>query len=458
LRCSLAPLILILSGCYRFEAPEAQWLVAASRPPDAPKAGQWAAFRGGLLHGVATDAGLPVDFGPVRNVRWTAEIPGRGNSSPVVAGNRVILTAELPGDPAVLAVLAIDCHTGERVWQQAVGTVRGATHRKNGHATATVASDGTRVYASFGPAGVYCLSIEGQPLWHSPIDDLSHPWGHSSSPVLAGDLVIQLSDGVAGSYLIALDRYSGDVRWKTERASSGCWATPVLVAAQVQGATRWELVVNGTGSTDGSAGYVIAYAPTTGKELWRVHGTTDIPCPTAIVGDGLLVSTSGADGPITAIRPGGDGDVTASHVLWRLPHGGPYVPTGVIVDDHLHLVSDGGILRCLDVRTGAEKWSQRLQRSHSASLVAGDGKIYAASEDGVIHVFAAGDPCQLLAVNRLRQPCQATPAIADGALFVRTEQHLYCFASQATPLVERSRGPGEHTTISTSMAGKPAGN
>ncbi len=181
---------------------------------------------------------------------------------------------------------------------------------------------------------------------------------------------------------------------------------------------------------------MIAYDPQSGTELWRVQGTTDIPCPTAIVGESLVVSTSGTNGPIIAIRPGGRDDATHTHVAWRKAWGGPYVPTGVIENGLLYLVSDGGIFRCLDLENGETCWEKRLDGSYSASLVAGDGKLYATSEQGDIHVLATGDRCQLLAVNHLRQKCLATPAIAQGELFVRTEQQLYCFAQAPAPASE----------------------
>ena len=261
--------------------------------------------------------------------------------------------------------------------------------------------------------------------------------------VVVGDTLVQLADGAPDRYLMAFNCYSGELRWVTQRASSGSWTTPVLVKSEAGRRVRWELVVNGTGSTNGSEGYVISYDPSTGEELWRVRGTTDIPCPTAIVGNGLVISTSGGNGPgpIIAIRPGGSGDVTDSRVVWKSPWGGPYVPTGIIDEDRLYLISDGGILRCLELDRGDILWETRLQHSFSASLVAGDKKIYALSERGDLRVFAAGERCRLLAVNRLGERCLATPAIAHGEIFVRGEVHLFCFAN-ATSEMSQESSPG----------------
>lgn len=443
----------LAAGCDHIDSLDPGWLLQARHQPHASQEGQWAGHHGATLHGVATaDATPPVHFDSQRNVRWQVDLRGVGNSSPTIYGERVFVTAQRHGDPPSLVVLCINRTDGSIAWERSVGTPIGQTHHKNGYASSTVATDGERIYATFGALGVFCFSVDGEPLWRTPLDHWDHAWGQASSPVLSGDLVIQLADGANGSYLIAMNCYTGAVLWKTARRSSGCWTTPVLMPVVVNGQPRWEIVVNGTGSSNGSPGYVIAYAPDTGKELWRVRGTSDIPCPTAIVGESIVVSTSGKNGPIVAIRPGGSGDVTQSHVLWRLPWGGPSVPTGLIENQLLFLISDGGLLRCLNVEDGSELWHKRLHRSYSASLVAGDGKLYCTSERGDIHVFAAADRCELLAVNHLRQPCLATPAIAHGDLFVRTDQHLYCFTNQSETGRDNGTLAGDVQTGSTTDA------
>ena len=420
-----------LGGCNRLESLEPlepSLLSPSARQPEQPQPGQWPGYRGGTLQGVAGNATLPILFGPEVNVRWCVDLPGTGNSSPTVFGDRVFLTAQYPGNPPELVVICIDRVAGDVRWEQVVGIAAGKTHHKNGYATATVATDGERIYATFGPRGVFCFSVEGELLWNVPLDHLEHPWGHASTPVLAGNLVVQLADGARGSRLTALNCYTGQTVWSAERESSGAWTTPALVSVEANGAPRWELVVNGTGSTNGAPGYVIAYDPDTGDELWRVQGTTDIPCPTAIVGESLVVSTSGMNGPIIAIRPGLVADGARPRIAWRLPVGGPHVPTGVIANGLLYLVSDGGILRCFEAETGDELWKKRLRRTHNASLVVGDGKLFATSEQGDIHVFDMTGDHKLLAINRLQQRCLATPAIGRDELFVRTERRLYCFA------------------------------
>jgi outer membrane protein assembly factor BamB len=199
--------------------------------------------------------------------------------------------------------------------------------------------------------------------------------------------------------------------------------------ADANGKSRQELVVNGGGS--GGSGDVTAYDPQTGRELWMVHGTTDVVCPTAIVGAGLVISTSGRNGPIIAIHPGGSGDVTQTNVVWKRSRGGAYVPSGVAYRNRLFLIADGGIASAFDLGNGEEIWQQRLKGMFTASLTAGAGKIYAVNEDGVVDVFAADDSFRHLATNDMQEHCLATPALVDGQLFIRTDSQLYCVGSPA---------------------------
>jgi len=393
--------------------------------------GQWRGWRGAALNGVSGDEWLPIQWSAAKGLRFTAHVPGSGNSSPVVLEDRVLLTSAVgSANQRELALLCFDRASGRLLWQRTAGTPAGTTHSKNGHASATVATDGQRVFSFFGSAGLFCHDLEGERLWHVPMDSLKQKWGFASSPVVYGPIVIQLCDGEKVSYIAAFDRQTGTQVWRTERPSQGCWTTPVIVQAQSAEGPRPELVVNGTGGAGGSAGYVIAYDPLTGEELWRVSGTTDIPCPTTIVADGLVVSTSGHDGPVIAIEPGGNGDVTDTHVVWRHANGGPYVPTGVALNGRLYLINDGGMVVCLDLQSGQRKWKKRLRGTFSASLVAGEDRIYAVSEQGDVFVFAAADRFRLLAANRMHERCLATPAISYGQFFLRTENRLYCVAAR----------------------------
>lgn len=362
-------------------------------------------------------------------------MPGQGNSSPVVWSDFVLLTTALPGEhPPRLALLAYDRRDGRLLWQAEVGPARGRSHSKNGYASATVATDGQRIYSFFGSTGLFCHDYSGQLVWRAELGNLDHMWGTAASPVLYRNLVIQLCDCEADSYVAAFDKMTGRQVWRTPRPSSGCWTTPVLVTAEADGKPRTELVVNGTCTKESGGGLVIAYDPDDGRPLWQVRGTTELVTPTILVGDGLIYSTSGRNGPILAIRPGGSGDVTDTHVIWRHQRGGPYIPTGLVYNGRLYLLNDGGVLTCYDARTGSEIWRGRLRGSFTASLVAADGRIYALEEQrGRVYVVAAGDAFQVIAENDLQDRILATPAIAGGELFVRTGSSLFCIGGATPP-------------------------
>lgn len=390
----------------------------------------WPQFRGPDACGIAAQANPPVEFS-VQAAAWQVTVPGRGNSSPVVWDDRVFLTTavEEDGSPQ-LAVLCFHCSDGSLLWRQVAGPAEGATHAKNGYASASVACNGQRVVAFFGSRGLYCYDMSGNLLWGQQLGRIQHQWGTAASPIFCGRLVIQLCDSQEDSYLAAFDEKTGQLAWRVQRPSQGCWSTPVVVAAGDHAAVP-ELVVNGLSPREGQIGSVIAYDVGSGAELWRVRGTTPLVAPTPLTGNGLVVSTSGRNGPILAIRPGGRGDVTDSHVVWRLPRGGPYIPTGLVYRGRLFLVSDSGELYCYDVGNGRLCWRKRLRGPFTASLVAADGRIYAVNEHGTVFVFAAEDQFRLLAENHLGEPCWATPAIVGNHLFVRTQQHLYRFDGPA---------------------------
>ena len=396
---------------------------------------RWPGWRGGQAGGVAAGGAAPRRWSETEGIRWQTRVPGRGNSSPVVWDDCVLLTSIVESNSQAQAALyCFDRETGRRRWSRALAAPIGPTHGKNGYASATVATDGRRVFAAFGSLGVFCHDIEGRSLWHQPLEAAAHKWGAASSPVLFGELVVMVLDGEEASRIVALDAATGSLVWQTPRESTGCWSTPALIAVDGPDGVRFELIVNGTGSIDGSPGLVIAYDPYSGTPLWHARGTTDIPVPTPIVADGLIVCSSGGDGPIMALRPGGFGDVTESHTAWRHASGGPYVPTGVAYQGRLFTITDGGVATAHTLPDGQPVWQKRLHGTFAASLVAADGCIYATSEQGDVHVFeAATDRFELIATNRMRQPCLATPAVTGGRIYLRTETQLVCIEGIPEP-------------------------
>jgi len=429
-------LVVLVAGCQpALElSDDAVSLPAVQRDPaeGAASPSRWPSWRGVASAGIAASGSPAVHFSTSEGVRWKTAVPGRGNSSPVAWDDLVFLTSALEdSQPPRLVVLCYDRRDGQLRWQIEAGTAHGRTHVKNGYASASVAADGQRVFAFFGSAGLFCFDYSGKQCWHAELGDLDHQWGTASSPVLYGDTVIQLCDCLRESHIAAFDKATGRRRWRTPRPSYSCWSTPVLTTVKAGGQERAELIVNGTGAASSDNCLVLAYDPADGRELWRVRGTTELVTPTPLIGRGLVYSTSGRNGPIMAIRPGGSGDVTDSHVVWRAPRGGPYIPTGVVYRNRLYLITDRGQMTCYDAGNGSEIWSKRFRNAFSASLIAADGRIYATSESGTVYVVAASDAYELLAENQLQSRCLATPAVVDGDLLVRTENELLCIAGKA---------------------------
>ncbi len=444
-------LLALAAGCGpdKVVSPQATSLPPIAQDPreTGEDLGRWPGFRGPDCSGIAPGGNPPARFGPDQHVRWKASVPGRGNSSPVVWDDYVLLTSALEQfDPPALVVLCYDRWTGRQLWQAPAGKARGRTHAKNGHASASVATDGERAYTFFGAAGLFCYDFDGQLQWRAELGDLDHQWGLAASPVLFANLVIQLCDSQHESYLAAFDKATGQQVWRTERPSSGCWSTPVLVDTGWDDRTqdnqpsggldeaRTELIVNGAQTRGKEGQLLIAYDPRDGRELWRASGPTELVTPVPLFGAGMVFSLSGRNGPILALRPGGAGDVTETHLVWKLSRGGPYIPSGLVYRNRLYVIDDAGRLTCYNAGHGELIWSERLHGPCTASLVAAAGRIYALSEHGTVDVVAAGDQFELLAQNELDARCLATPAIVQDDLLIRTEDTLYCF----TDSTERS--------------------
>jgi outer membrane protein assembly factor BamB len=419
-------------GCGRglHTAPDAAAWKALEKDPaeDGRQLDRWPAWRGRNGQGIAAGGNPPLRFGPHEGVRWKTDARP-GNSSPVAWAGQVLVTAQLDdSDPPTLGVMAFDRRDGRLMWQAVAGSARGPTHEKNGYASASVATDGQRVVACFGATGLFCCDLSGKLLWKAELGQVEQQWGTAASPILHEDLVVQVCDSEKESYLAAFDKSTGRRVWRVPRPSKACWSTPIVVRAPSSRGPRDELIVNGTSGPEEADGWVIAYAPADGRELWRQRGTTHLVTPTLLVGGGLVFSLSGRNGPVMALRPGEQRD--ADRTVWRSQRGGPYIPSGLLYRNRLYVLTDPGMLACYNPGNGQELWRLRLRGPFSASLVAAAGRIYAVSERGTVYVVAAGDRTQLLAENPLGERTLATPAIVDGELLLRTQQRLYCFAGR----------------------------
>lgn len=429
-------------------------LLLAGAPAQAQ---QWPTFRGPSGSGVADAHPLPTAWNgtTATGILWKTAVPGLGHSSPAVWGNRVFVTtaissaADLAHNPKNTGiepandtsvhewrVLALDKATGRTVWSRTAhrGVPKVKRHLKATQANATPATDGRIVVVSFGSEGLYTYDMHGTLLWKQDLGvldpgyagqpDLS--WGFASSPIIHQGLVILQCDRQQDSFIVAFHATDGTRAWTVPRDELPSWSTPVIY----QGPARTELV------TSGSL-YYRGYDPLTGKELWRLRDGSEVKVPSPVIADGLFYLTGGnpRGREFYVVRPNASGDISLTpeqagspHVAWRKMRGSPYTPTPIVYGDYLYVCNDNGVLTVYQAATGAEVYTSRIGTTNatfSASPVAGRGHLYFASEDGDVYVVKAGPAYELVAVNRMGEPLMATPAISDGAIILRAQQHVF---------------------------------
>ena len=414
---------------------------------------QWPQWRGPAASGTTTEKGLPVRWSDTENIAWKAALPGLGISSPIVAGNLVFVTSQagtgtvLPGPRLVqganpleagerplgkgptsgdgrvnFLISAFDRASGRRAWQFELpgeGPLP-SVHEKHNLASPSPVTDGERVYASFATGQVAAIDLTGGLVWKTNLGAkygaFEINWGHGSSPTVYRDLLIVLCYHERASYMVALDAKTGAVRWKVD-APSGVtsYSTPLVVET----AGKAEIVVN---SSVGVSGHDVV----TGERLWHIEEANRFPIPMPLFHDGLIYTSRGyRSSPFMAVRPGGRGNVATSHVAWRAPSGAPYVSSLVYLDGLIYMVGDVGVLTVIDATTGARVHQERIGGVYSASPVAGDGKIFLLSEDGETIVVEAGRTPRILARNKLNARQLASPAVAGGRLFIRSDDVMY---------------------------------
>jgi outer membrane protein assembly factor BamB len=370
-----------------------------------------------------------MEWGPDKNIVWKQQIPGHGWSSPVIADGKIYLTtSEVSGDKGdeslSLRALRVDAAKGAIDWNVEVFRQRRKDshriHDKNSHASPTAIVDGDRILVHFGHQGTAALDKAGKIIWKNEALKYSPVHGNGGTPALVGPALVYSADGGNTQSVIALDRATGDLIWKTERETKApkkfAFSTPLVIS--VDG--KEQIVSPG-------AGFVAAYEPEKGTEIWRAHygnGYSVVPRP--VFGHGMVFLSSGFDSPaLYAIRVDGQGDVTKSHVVWTLKKGAPHTPSPLLVGEELYTISDNGLASCIDAKTGKIHWQERIGGGHSASPIFADGKIYFLSEDGVGTVVKAAKEFEVLFRNELGEKTLASYAAANGELFIRTERHLY---------------------------------
>ena len=387
-------------------------------PVEGEGAGYWPRWRGPSGQGVVDATGYPDTWSDTENVVWRSTVPGRGHSSPIVWGNQIFLTTTQEAGRR-LSVLSYRRTDGQLLWETAVpeGPIE-HIHPKNSQASATPTTDGERVYVSFGSRGLVAIDFDGRVVWHTEVGPISNYHGSAGSPLLYGDLLITYQDQRRGAFVAAFDKRTGQLAWQTDRQGSVGWGSPVAVRV----GDHDEIIVS-------SQRKVTAYDPSDGSELWHCNGNLFEVIPTPAVGHGLVFCASGRAGPTLAIRPGGSGDVTDTHVEWSTSRGSPFVPSPLVHGDYLYTVNDmASIVTCFEATTGAVMWQERLGRPRregfSASPVFVDGKVFFTNDDGETFVLKAGPEFELLHTNDIGAPTLASPALVEGRWYIRTEREL----------------------------------
>lgn len=417
-------------------------------------ADDWPQWRGPHGTGVSSETGLPVRWGK-EELAWKAKLAGLGVSSPVVSGDRIFVTSQSgrgtrkPGTHPTLArgeeakaekplggaepageaeakrvefvVEAFHRKDGRRLWRHRLAA-EGAlpvVHDKHNLASPSPVTDGSRVYAWFGTGQLVALDVEGRPVWARNLARDFGPfdinWGHGSSPSLYGDLLLLLADHAPASYLLALDKKTGQQRWRVNRGKGlRSHSTPTVV----RGPRGDELIINSSERID-------AYDPKTGKLLWYAGEPNRFPIPVPAHHAGVIYTSRGyRSGPYMAIRAGGRGDVTKTQVLWSVATGAPYVSSLLYYDGLVYMANDAGIVTAVDAATGDKVWQERVAGIFTASPVAADGKVYLLSETGEAIVMRAGRQPVVLERNVLGYRMVASPAVSNGQFFIRTDDHL----------------------------------
>ena len=387
----------------------------------------WLEFRGPGGQGHALAAGLPERWSETENLAWKQTIPGKGWSSPVVVGGQVYLTTAVPEgeeDPPAqsLRVMCLDEASGRVEWSQELFQQPAGqrVHPKNSHASATPISDGQRLYVHFGTWGTACLERDGTVVWKTTALKYQPVHGNGGSPVLFEDLLIINCDGADAQFVVALDRRDGTEKWRYNRGlepvKGFAFCTPLLV--EVEG--RTQVISSG-------ADAVVGLVPQTGEEIWKVRykgGYSVVPRP--VTGQGMVFVCTGYDSPtLLAIRlAGARGDVTDSHLAWKLTKRVPLNPSPLLINDLLYLVSDDGVMSCVEAGSGETVWQQRIGGAYSSSPTWANGRIYVQSEEGETLVIEPGREFHEVARSQVSERTFASYAVAGGAIYLRTESNL----------------------------------
>lgn len=399
-------------------------------------AANWPAWRGPEGTGVCAEKGLPTRWGPTENVRWKVALPERGNSTPIVWGNRIFVTQSVGNDRLLFC---FDRRDGRKLWQAGAKDVeKELTHGTNPYCAGSPVTDGERVYAAFGSAGLWCFDFEGKEVWHRDLGKQRHIWGNAGSPVLHGNLCVLNFGPGERTFLIAVDKATGKTVWQNDEPGGdsgekrgdakvawvGSWSTPVAMRTEA----GEQLVMT-------FPKRVVGLDPRTGKEVWTSGGINPLVYTSPIYGDGIVVAMGGFNGMTVAVKAGGSGDVTTSHRVWQHPRTKQRIGSGVIHDGHVYILNDPGVAECFELKTGRLVWEERLKGQGAkadnwSSLVLADGLLYGMNQAGDCPVFKASPKFELVSMNPLGEASMSSVAPSNGELFLRTYKSLWCIAGK----------------------------
>ncbi len=378
-------------------------------------AGDWPAWRGPNGTGVADEKDVPLEWSAEKNIAWKVEMPGEGNSTPIVFGDRVFVSCASDGGK-FRSLLCYHKTDGKLQWAKSVRYgKREKTHNTNPYCSSSPVTDGERVIVWHGSAGVFCYDFDGNQQWSVDLGEFDHIWGNASSPVIYEDRVIINAGPGMRTFLVALNKETGEQLWRRtlEDATStkvdefrGSWSTPVLFQQNDRDLMALSMPKR-----------LIAFDPTTGDTVWSCEGLSLLAYTSPLVGDGVVVGMSGYGGPAIAVKMGGRGDVTETHRLWRHDKKNPQrVGSGVIVDGHIYILNETGIAWCLDLQTGEKRWEKRLDGTRAwSSTSAVDGRLYMVNQDGTTFVLQINpEEPKILAENHLDELTRPPTPSATG--------------------------------------------
>jgi outer membrane protein assembly factor BamB len=399
----------------------------------------WPAWRGPDGTGVARDSKLPLRWTTNENIRWRTPLPERGNSTPIIWKDRVFVTQAIEKENR-RTLMCFDRKTGKLLWQKGVTyPEKEPTHGTNPYCSASPATDGERILASYGSAGLYCYDLDGKELWHRDLGKQHHIWGNAASPVLHENLCILNVGPGERTFLMAFDKKTGSTVWEVpepgghygeakpgEDAKSvwiGSWSTPIIIKE----GGRERLIMS-------FPKRVASLEPKSGKEIWTCAGLNPLVYTSPLSDDGIVVAMGGFGGSAIAVKTGGSGDVTETHRLWQHPRAKQRIGSGVIHDGHVYILNEPPIAECYELKTGKLVSDQRLKGSGpkgenwSSMVLAGD-RIYVINQSGDTFVLKATPTMETLAINSIGEFTNASIAPSDGEIFIRTYKQLWCVAA-----------------------------